>query len=207
MYYKYRTLESLDRLRDIFQYQRLYTGRYNEQNDLLEGRYLARHLPQQMIDDIRNQKSSLLFCSLTDSPYNAHMWEEYADNGHGLCIECNVLSKYKSSQIVYDNAHTLVDDIMVQSYSTQDIALEILRHKTLRWGNEHETRFYKIDTYIDDSGRSVQRQPYIKVVITKVFLGWNMSAQEVSFYTEMIQSFPNNDFPIVQIQVQQCINQ
>src|SRR5574344_1303209 len=93
-FYKYRSLENLERFLSIIIDHKLYGALYSEMNDPMEGYYQYSPLfNKQQLNNIVEGKNRTYICSLSRSGDIGLMWTHYADENKGCCLEVKVTSK------------------------------------------------------------------------------------------------------------------
>ena len=86
IFYKYRSLENLDRFLDIIVNNRLYGAVYNTLNDPMEGKFNKQGLEKSDFEEIYGTLKTTRICSLLkkqdnqEFPNNFLMWPHYADS-------------------------------------------------------------------------------------------------------------------------------
>lgn len=58
-YFKYKSLNNIERFRDIISYKRLYVPKYNEHNDPMEGYYQCSLKEEESFYNINRQEYTL----------------------------------------------------------------------------------------------------------------------------------------------------
>jgi hypothetical protein len=165
-YYKYRSLQNLDRFLSIIIDKRLYGALYNEMNDPMEGYYQYNpSINKTILDSIIQGKTITYICSLARSGDIGLMWSHYADSNRGCCLEVEVTSKtWEAIDVEYsENLPTLGDDTTIK---------DILGVKAKMWEYEQETRF------IYSQKVSNKRRPQLAVKIRRIFIGCNVNKSD-----------------------------
>lgn len=139
---------------------------------------------------IENAKNYYFTCCFTEKYINEKLWEEYAHNYEGFCIEyevsVNLFNNYDLStpffrQIVYRNPKKIDFSRMVELTLRKEIGENVedeiyemdrelinqLRHKKESYMYEQETRLYIVNT-------PVVSQAYKFDNAKKIFLGYKM---------------------------------
>ena len=184
--YKFRSLNNLHRFLDILINKRLYMAHYDEMNDPMEGAFFMDHRYMNLLNDIREGKRQQLICSLSKNYKNTLLWSHYADGHRGCCLEIDVISKLTPYDIVYSNQMPVAPIDSIE---------KILTHKSKMWEYEDEVRYFKSEKAT--SGH--RAQPWLKVKINKVYLGYKMSSKEVTFYKSLIKSILGDSVDVQQM--------
>jgi hypothetical protein len=101
----------------------------------MEGYYRTReHLPQNLRDNILNQKSNFRICSLANEDTNKVLWAHYANGFKGIVI--GIKTKEPVQSVIYEGLHEL-DNLLIRN--NQDIS-SIFLHKLEEWSYENESR-------------------------------------------------------------------
>ncbi len=176
MYYKYTSIEKLDRIIDVFKNNRLYAANYKDLNDPMEGFYLVNNqISQQIIQEIKTNKHQFRICAFTTTDTSKLMWAHYADS-------------FKGAVLGFDT-NELVDDVsydglyMLDKFnSTSESIQNIFKHKFGEWEYESEKRVI-----------TQNNKQYIKVIPTVLIFGLLVDKN----IKEMIVNYFNNHFPNV----------
>ena len=86
-YYKFRSLNNIRHFLDILVNNRLYTARYDELNDPMEGAYLINGYNENIIRLLKTRKYKTRICSLSKDYRHTLLWTHYAEGHKGCCIE------------------------------------------------------------------------------------------------------------------------
>lgn len=177
-YYKYRSLNNLKFFLDILLNKRLYTSKYSELNDPMEGFFTYdKTVPKDVINTIRAKRDNTYICSLSKRNDIGLMWSMYADEHKGCCIEVSVTAKsWQKKEVKYSHNSSIIND-------TKDADIEkILSLKSSQWNYEEEVRFIK----------EASKRDKLTIRIEKVYLGINMTRSEKAFYEKMIKTIDKN---------------
>lgn len=171
-YYKYRSLENLDRMLDILLYERLYAANFKNLNDPMEGHYkystdVSKRLRAQILDE----RNRTLICSLSKKNNIGLMWTHYANENKGCCIELQVTSP----------SWTMIDVDYKDKLPNLTNVKDILAVKGNVWSYEEEVRFIK--TLKDN----VTIYPYLEIAISKVYIGCEVSQANFTFYKKLFE--------------------
>lgn len=173
-YYKYRSLNNLKFFLDILLNKRLYTSKYSELNDPMEGFFTYdKTVPKDVINTIRAKRDNTYICSLSKRNDIGLMWSMYADEHKGCCIEVEVTAKsWQEIDVKYSSTSSIIK-------GTKDADMEkILSIKSLQWQYEEEVRFVK----------ETSKRERMSIKIKKIYLGINMTRTEKAFYKNLITS-------------------
>lgn len=176
--YKYRNLENLRFLIDIFMNQRLYAAHYTEMNDPMEGHYFHRSgsLNPEFKSALKGEKSSYGICSLSEIANNDLMWAHYAGGHTGICIGVEVCpNKYEIEKVMYDGLSALTNKL---ENEPAEAAKRVLSHKLEIWDYEEEHRVF------------VQYSKFVELEIKEVIFG--RRAKDKDFYKKLILAFCPN---------------
>lgn len=148
VYYKFMSLEKLERFLDYLAHNHLYGAKPKELNDPFEGRFNLQGLPKNTKDNIYKKLSRTRICSMferkdgKDFPDDFLMWSHYANSHKGCCLEFTETNQYNKGwmkkSIIYDVQMPAPKD------DSDNSIYEILSHKTPDWKNENEVRAIKI---------------------------------------------------------------
>ena len=176
-YFKFKAFsEDNDFALDMIRDKRIYMGTYLGQNDNREGHYWAS-LDANTKAIIRETKKHIRFGCLTTSYQKSYMWGEYANGGDGICIECDLVDRhFNATPISYREDLPRVNHESLSYNTINQIAKKILSCKLLTWRNDNEIRVFLCDESIGISDISIN-SPYFPIEIHKVYIGWNVSAE------------------------------
>ena len=171
--YKYRNISNFRFFVDILLNNQLYGAKYDELNDPFEGLLLSHteKISESLAEHrkkLREARKNYRICSLSKVHDNNLMWSHYADGHRGCCIEFVVEENdnWKMLDVNYDdkalniNSNTTIEDV--------------LSHKLSPWSYEEEVR------YISTVSR------YLKVRITKIYLGFKMVGPDRTFIRKLV---------------------
>lgn len=104
-YYKYRSIDKIERFLQIIMNRELYGAKYNELNDPMEGYFSYNPtINPETRRKIYQARANTYICSVS-SKYNVGiMWSHYANEHRGCCIEFKVTSKWDKCKVKYSNA-------------------------------------------------------------------------------------------------------
>ena len=171
-YYKYRSLENLERFLSIIMKHQLYGALYNEMNDPMEGYYQYNpNINKDYLKPINDEKRKTYICSLSRKWNIGLMWTHYADENRGCCIELKVTStSWDQVDVDYSQQMPMIEQRMT--------AKDILSVKASMWNYEEETRFLKT---VQNSNR-----PMLRVNISRIFIGCKVDRSKFSFLCKLI---------------------
>lgn len=190
-YYKFYPLTSKSYIKDVMKHKRLYMPTYRQlwtRNDQNEGKYLlSADIKQQLKKHIKAEKLKFRICCLTNKVLNAEMWRTFADNGRGICFAVQPLErKVERYNVVYENGLPKIRRRHFKLLSSEQIATTILTHKVSSFSDENETRFLKKVT-------AVEKKVFLSVHIIKLYLGWNISADEEKEWRALAAKYAIHD--------------
>ncbi|EMR38138.1 hypothetical protein MUQ_04618 [Vibrio harveyi CAIM 1792] len=170
--YKYRSLDNLKFLIDIFLNNRLYAAPYTDMNDPMEGHYFNRsgELSAEFKSALKGEKDNYGICSLSSVSNNNLMWAHYANSHNGVAIGVEVDSSFEVRKVKYKGLGSLT-----HNYSDQpaEAAVSILSHKLEIWDYEQEYRVF------------VQNDRYVAIAIREVIFGRRVSEDDKEFYRSL----------------------
>lgn len=161
MFYKYRSLDNLDRFLSIIIDKKLYGALYSEMNDPMEGHFTCsgNGLFKEKIVEAKNMT---YICSLSSSGNIGLMWTHYANENRGCCIEVEVTSKtWKEVEVRYSRE--------MPEVKHSSCVKDILGVKSEAWSYEQEIRFLSPET---QKGKT---RPRLTVRVNRIFLGFNVN--------------------------------
>ena len=191
-YFKYRTLDDLERILDIIVNKRLYGAVYKELNDPMEGKFNKDGLTREDFNHIYSHLKRTRICSLLEKqndqkfPNDYLMWSHYANSHTGCCIELSITKQYNSGwrlfRVNYQNQLPKVEgEINERIYG-------ILSVKTPLWDNEHEVRAIKIF----DENKFSSNSPFYHIKIKAIYLGYKVPSEKCDFYRKIITRLDKN---------------
>lgn len=165
--YKYRTLNNIEYVVDIFRNQRLYCSTVDELNDPFEGMYLrtppkgvlqkkyydfSKYIGPTLsrISDPFDSTTCKRICSLSSNPTDVRMWSHYADGHKGILIEVEIDETEQTLHKVdyFDQLKTTNHTILTPLNLTN-----ILTRKSFHWESEKEYRIITESRYFDVTNR------------------------------------------------------
>jgi hypothetical protein len=148
VYYKFISLEKLERFLDYLAHNYLYGAKPKELNDPFEGRFNLKGLSKETKNNIYKKLNRTRICSMfkgkddQDFPNDFLMWSHYANSHKGCCFEFTLTNQYNkgwtTKGIIYGVQMPAPKD------DSDNSIYDILSHKTLDWKNENEVRAIKI---------------------------------------------------------------
>ncbi|MDD9158511.1 DUF2971 domain-containing protein [Aliivibrio sp. S4TY2] len=173
IYYKYRSLDNLKFLIDIFMNNRLYAAPYTSMNDPMEGHYFQRsgRLSSEFKSALKGEKDACGIVSLSEIPDNTLMWAHYANGHNGIAIGVEIDSNlYDIRPIEYDGLSQLT-----QRFENEpaEAAKRVLSHKLEVWDYEKEHRVF------------VQYEKFVNVKIKEVVFGRRVEPEERKFFEKL----------------------
>jgi hypothetical protein len=171
--YKYRSIDSFKNFVDIILKNRLYSARYKDLNDPMEGQYYYNRgeLDSGIRNKISEEKGELRICSLSRINNNELMWSHYTNGQRGVAIGVTIDErKYQIRPIQYNG----LAFIRNQNFNDQT-AIEILSHKLEVWNYEQEERVFIRDRH------------FIDVTVEEIITGRAMSNSDFGFIRELVE--------------------
>lgn len=150
-YYKYLNLtqSKTQRIIDIIINKHLYAASHRQLNDPMEGYYLSReNLPQNLRNEIRNQKSDYRICSFSQDDSKKLMWAHYANGFRGIVI--GFTTKERVHSVQYNG---LLEINILQYNNYQDLT-PVFLNKMEEWAYEEESR-----VVLNNSGEYIDIEP------------------------------------------------
>ena len=176
-FYKYRSLQNLERFIDIIINRELYGATYSEMNDPMEGFFkYSSEDSRNKIDSIIEGKSKTYICSLSRKADIGLMWTHYADENKGCCIELQVTSTlWNRVDVNYSRR--------IPQITENNTTASILGVKAKMWEYEEETRFLRGNT---------DKRPMLKIKISRIFIGCKVDRSRFSFLRKLIKKIDPN---------------
>jgi hypothetical protein len=184
IYYKYRSLDNIKFLLDIFLNQRLYAATYTQMNDPMEGHYFHRSgkLSPEFKSALKGEKDTYGIVSLSEISDNALMWAHYANGHNGMAIGVEIDSTaYDIVPIKYDGLSQLTQNF---EHEPAAAAKRILSHKLEIWDYEKEHRVF------------VQGDDFIDVTIKEVVFGRRVHPDDKQFFEKLIKRLSGDHIEI-----------
>ena len=175
--YKYRSLNDWKYIFDIFLHKRLYSARYQDLNDPMEGYYTfasGDDISSAYSRQISDEKDEWRLCSLSSECRSTLMWSYYGGGHSGIAIGISRPRKrpnIRIEQVRYDNTVSLSVN---PDYSPQEAAIEILSQKLYSWKHESEYRIFS-------------RNEFIKVNIKEVLLGCKIAKDDEALIRKFVE--------------------
>ena len=171
--YKYKSLDNFKNFVDIILKKRLYSAKYKDLNDPMEGQYYYRRgeLDRDLRNKLMEEKGELRICSLSRINDNELMWSHYSNGQRGVVIGVRIdETKYIIRPIQYSGLALIQNS----NYNDQT-AIDTLSHKNEVWNYEQEERAF------------VHRKNFIDVEVVEVITGRSMSKQDLGFIRSVIK--------------------
>ena len=181
-YYKFYSADN-PYIEDVFRDSCLYMTNYSGMqatNDTSEGIYwLDSSISEKLREKVMREKKKLMICCVTNRIRNAHMWQEFANGGNGICIAVrpittDILSLFKP---IYNNDRPYITPRHFEDLPPGTIAEKILRYKLSTFSDENETRILK---RVPDG----KTHDFLSVNIDRLYLGWNLSVNKEQEFRE-----------------------
>ncbi|KAA6325875.1 hypothetical protein EZS27_024957 [termite gut metagenome] len=173
LYYKYRNLDNFRNFVDIILKNRLYTAKYKDLNDPMEGLYYYQKgkLNRDIRDKLLKEKEGLRLCSLSKVKDNQLMWSHYTNGQRGVAIGLRIDDTRYTVRTIQYNGLAYIQN---HDFNNQT-AIEILSHKLEVWNYEEEVRVFERNEY------------FIDVRIEEVITGVAMSNADFDFVKKLIK--------------------
>lgn len=187
LFYKYRSLENLERFLSIIIDRKLYGALYSEMNDPMEGYYkYDPKIEKGLMENIVNGKKKTYICSLSRSGNIGLMWTHYANENKGCCLEVEVTSKtWKEVEVVYSEK--------MPEIGKNTSVEEVLKTKAKMWSYEQETRFLSPEVE-----GTIKKRPQLTVRIKRILIGCNVDRTKKSYLEKIIKAL-DSDIEIVKM--------
>lgn len=179
-FYKYRSLENLERFLSIIIDKKLYGALYSEMNDPMEGYYqYDPTIDKRLIQEIFEGKQKRYICSLSKRGNIGLMWTHYCDENKGCCLEVEVTSKtWERLDVSYE------EQMPTLFYGMT--AKDVLKVKAKMWEYEEEVRF------ISPEMAKSKSRPQLTVKIHRIFIGCNVDKSKKAHLKKIINALDNN---------------
>lgn len=168
-FYKFRSLNNIRWFLDVLLYKRLYAARYDELNDPMEGHYLTLPHNVDLIKQLRDKKTNIRICSLTNDYKHSLLWTHYADSHRGCCIEVDI-KRNIAKKINYVDSLPLIFNLVTPK--------DVLSHKSKIWEYENEYRVFSEKIYVD-------------VEVRRIIFGNRVKKSDYEFFKLLISSIDN----------------
>lgn len=191
-YYKYRSLDDLERILDIIVNNRLYAAVYKDLNDPMEGKFNKDGLDRNDFSEIYSHLKRTRICSLLKKqqeqffPDDYLMWSHYANSHSGCCVELNITKQHNKGWDLLEVSYQ--DELPKVEGAITDRIRGILSVKTSLWKNEHEVRAIKIY----DENKFSTNSPFYHIKIMAIYFGCKVSKEKCDFYKKIISSINRN---------------
>ena len=179
IFYKYRSLKDFKFFMDIILNNRLYAAKYNELNDIREGRYTHNGILKEItVNDIKNIKEDTRICSVTTNYKSQPMWAHYADNHTGVVIGFRIKDDNdRREKVKYTGIKKSVNNNLSD---IQSLADDILIHKEKDWKYEKEVRILK-------NTNETKELVFIDIEIVKIIFGQRIAESDAEFLKKIIE--------------------
>ena len=148
VYYKFMSLEKLERFLDYLAHNHLYGAKPKELNDPFEGRFNLKGLSKETKNNIYKKLNRTRICSMFKGkddqgfPNDFLMWSHYANSHKGCCFEFTLTNQYNNGWTTKDIIYGV--HMPAPKDDSDNSIYDILSHKTPDWKNENEVRAIKI---------------------------------------------------------------
>lgn len=167
--YKYKSLgdskctleqeKQIGFLKDIYENNRLYASDFNILDDPMEGIFKSYSGEEsEIVQKIKDGKSSIYICSLSPTYRCMLMWSFYANCHKGCCVEVEI-SDDLIQNVIYDNNPIRIDS---PNISEEEKVKQILSRKYKEWDFEKELRV-------------LYKERYVPVSVRKIYFGMRVS--------------------------------
>lgn len=181
-YYKYMSLEKVDRFLDVLINKRLYAASYKELNDPFEGHFDKNGLNGLIIRDVYTQLYSTRICALQMvgkyDPNQRLMWSHYTNGQTGCCLKVSIrgnVNLWTEKTINYSGYLPKVYP------SNIPLSVEvILSHKTCEWSYENEVRFIRKSNKYKD-------KCFLPVKVEAVYFGLAMKSEKKKMLATLVK--------------------
>lgn len=197
VYYKFISLEKLERFLDYLAHNYLYGATPRELNDPFEGRFNLKDLSKETKNNIYETLYRTRICSMLkrregqDFPNDFLMWSHYANSHKGCCFEFTLTGRYntewKIKDIVYDRRMPAPKD------DSNSSIYEILSHKTPKWKMENEARAIRIYKKGKESNSH-----FYHIKLRAIYFGLSAESKNRDVLVQIIKAL-NPDISIYQI--------
>ena len=185
VYYKFMSLDKVERFLDYLAHSYLYGAKYKELNDPFEGRFNSNNLSKEEKKAIYETLSRTRICSMfkrregQSFPDDFLMWSFYANSHKGCCLEFTLTGRYNTEweikDIVYDEQMPNASGDLKESIYT------ILSHKTPQWKVENEVRAIRVYKNEDNSH-------YYHINLKSVYFGLSAESKNTNVLVQIIKA-------------------
>lgn len=191
-FYKFMSLEKLDRFLEYISKGKLYASKYDQLNDPFEGRFNRGKLGKDTISSIEETLKKTRICAFfkkkddQDCPDDFLMWSHYANSHHGCCFEFQLTKQYNTGNwsvipIEYKN------DLPAPNGNDDNSILNIVSVKTQDWEYENEVRAVKI---LEKEDKKTKTYYYIK--LKAVYFGLSVPSEKIELYAKIVYALKPN---------------
>jgi hypothetical protein len=177
--YRYRLPKDLDRELEAIEEGYLFSARYLDMNDPMEGLFVSGHLLREhkhfyeIREAIVSAKSQIGICSFSDVYDHELMWAHYASDFTGICVSYSVshLLKNLADDITFVRMYynEKVPTVHRPRMEVDQLAKMVLSNKNYRWLYEREWRMFARPGKIRYGDKSC---------VTHVYLGFRMKPHD-----------------------------
>lgn len=116
------------------------------------------------------------------------MWQEYANDGNGICLQVQVKDKgWKSIEIPYR------PDLLHYDELNEPKRLSVLQYKLEKYAHEAEVRYIKFVK------SNLKKKVYLPIIIKKIYLGYMMSDDDKTMIRTLVGHLSGNNIIIEDI--------
>lgn len=187
VYYKFMSLEKLERFLDYLAHNYLYGAKPKELNDPFEGRFNLKGLFEETKNNIYKKLNRTRICSMfkgkkdQDFPNDFLMWSHYANSHKGCCLEFTLTGSYNTEWKIKDIVYQ--DQMPDPKDDSDDSIYDILSHKTPVWKTENETRAIRIYRK-GKEGNS----PFYHIRLRAIYFGLSAESNIISILVRIIEA-------------------
>jgi hypothetical protein len=151
--YKFRSLNNIEFVKDIFCNHRFYASYFYELDDPSEGgNYILENDTRQSFhDEMKQYRKNIRICSFSKEYGNQLMWAYYADKFNGLCVEVELGDIWPGCEVVPVDYNS--DFLPYFSDEMKDwifsFPRQVFRIKNKVWKYQTEIRVLTTEKYIE----------------------------------------------------------
>lgn len=187
VYYKFMSLDKLERFLDYLAHSYLYGAKYKELNDPFEGRFKSNNLAKSIKGTIYEKLYRTRICSMfkrregQSFPDDFLMWSHYANSHKGCCLEFTLTNRYNTEWEIKDIVYnTQMPDAPNDS---DESIYTILSHKTPVWEMENEVRAIRIYK----KGKE-NNSHYYHIKLKAIYFGLSTESKNTNILVRIIEA-------------------
>lgn len=191
VYYKFMSLEKLERFLDYLAHSYLYGARPKELNDPFEGRFNLKGLPKETKNNIYEKLNRTRICSMfkrrerQDFPDDFLMWSHYANSHKGCCFEFTLTGRYNTKWEIRDIVYAA--QMPTPKDDSDNSIYDILSHKSLDWEKENEVRAIKIY----EKGKE-DNSHFYHIKLRAIYFGLSAESKNTKILSRIIDELHKN---------------